>query len=523
MRTKTFSTVPIALMVLMASSVRAGWDGTLKLGGIVLDEEGDKSTVQETYDIHDGFSVSQIRLSGTPTADTYTMLNLSEINLDSRKGDFLFRRPGLLRVRSSFDQHRRVFDPERSVSSDRKDFKVGADVTPLRWLRVSGDFGYMDRDGDRLSSFPSTGAVLGTETTGWLGTGFDYSMRSGGVSAQVQKDRRGFALDYRGTDFTDDLNPDADRTGNVVAARLWAPGLLHRKLTHVVRASYGVSETADAIDYTFQSFQYTGVARIASELQLKYGFDGQRIDHDATGLKTDRFQNDVDATFYHEDGNVTVGYGYETNDDDRHLTSYHSWRAGAVLRGERHTVRVRYAGREKKDTESRTLLQKMETSRIQADLDVKPGEGIAVGLGLKLRDREFPDIGVEAQGKMLGGHAGYTYPGWGGLTGTYTYTQDEYTDRAAGYDVTSHVVTARADLERIRNLKVGTGVTYLDFREDVDIEKSIVFLEARYTVLNDYHFEVKYNAYNYDDYVLLDRYYTANAVWFNVAYDFHVD
>jgi hypothetical protein len=165
----------------------------------------------------------------------------------------------------------------------------------------------------------------------------------------------------------------------------------------------------------------------------------------------------------------------------------------------------------------------MEASRIQADLELRPREGIAIGLGLKVRDREFPDIGVEARGEMLRGHAGYTYPRWGGLTGTYTFMQDEYTDLADGYDVTSHVVTARADLERIQNLRLGGGVTYLDVGQDVDIEKSIVFLEAMYTVADDYHFEVKYNVYNYDDYVLLDRYYTANAVWFTIAYDFRVD
>ena len=34
---------------------------------------------------------------------------------------------------------------------------------------------------------------------------------------------------------------------------------------------------------------------------------------------------------------------------------------------------------------------------------------------------------------------------------------------------------------------------------------------------------MKYNISNYDDYVLVDRYYTANAVWFNFAYDFHVE
>ncbi|GJM44931.1 MAG: hypothetical protein DHS20C21_17730 [Gemmatimonadota bacterium] len=523
MRTKTLSTVSIALIVLVTSPVRGSWDGTLKLGGIVLDEEGDRSAVQETYNIHDGFSLSQIRLSGTPTKDTHVLLNLREINLDGRQGDFLLRVPSLLKVNASFDQHRQVFDSGGGVNSDRRDFRLGAHVTPVKWLRVSGGFGVMDREGDRLGFLSSTGAVRGAETTSELGTGYDYSMRTGNVGAEVRKDRRGFALDYRGTDFTENLNPDADRTGNVISARGWAPSPLYRKLTHMIRAAYGVSELASAVDYTFGSFQYTGVVRPLDDFQFKYGFDGQRIDHETTGMKTDRFQHDVDATFYHADGNATAGYSFETNDDDRHLTSYQSWRFGATLRGDRHTSRVRYSGREKRDTEGLTLLRNVESSRILADVELRPRKDVSLGVGLKIRDREFPDIGVEAQGRMLSGNAGYTMDGWGGLSGTYTFTQDEYTDLAAGYDVKTHVVTGRVDITRIQNLRLSGGLTYLDVGKDLNIEKSILFVETGYTVADDYHFDVKYNVYNYDDYVVLDRYYTANAVWFTFAYDFHVE
>jgi hypothetical protein len=65
-------------------------------------------------------------------------------------------------------------------------------------------------------------------------------------------------------------------------------------------------------------------------------------------------------------------------------------------------------------------------------------------------------------------------------------------------------------------------VTYLDIRRDLDIEKSLVFAEGAYTLRDDYHLEVACNVYNYDDYVLLDRYYTANVLRINVAYDFHL-
>ena len=42
---------------------------------------------------------------------------------------------------------------------------------------------------------------------------------------------------------------------------------------------------------------------------------------------------------------------------------------------------------------------------------------------------------------------------------------------------------------------------------------------AKKTFGQDRNLEAKYNVYNYDDFILLDRYYTANVVWFNVAYD----
>jgi hypothetical protein len=518
MRTKTLLTVSVALgALLVASPLWAGWEGTLKLGGIVLDEEGDRSTVQETYNIHDGFSVSQIRVAGTPSPERYLMLNLRNINLNGRQGTFLYRRPGFFRLTAAYDENKQVFDSRGGVNSERKDFTVGARVTPVTWLKLDGSFNVMSRDGDRLAYPRSQGQVLGTETESTLGSTYDYSMRTGHVSAEARKDRRGVALDYRITDFTDDLNIDS--------ARVFTPGpLFPDKVTHLLRAAYGVSELSGSeIDYKLYGFQYTGIARPVREVQLKYAFDAQRVDHEATRLKTDRFQHNLDATFYYQGGNVTGGYSYELNDDDAYLTSYNSWRAGAVLRGDRHTLRIRYSGREKKDTEELTLLKDVEASRILADFDVKPVKDLTVGLGLNVREREFPDIGVKSKGRMLRGNAGYAYPGWGGLSAAYTYTQDEYTDLAAGYDVNSHVVTARADLDRIPNTRLSGGVTYLDIGKDLDIEKSILFLEAGYTVARDYHFEVKYNVYNYDDYVLLDRYYTANVVWFNVAYDIHVE
>lgn len=523
MRMKTTTTLLATVMTFAAAPLLAGtWDGTIKVGGITIDETGDKSAVQETFNIHDGFDLNQIRLNGAPTPDHYFSLNLRNINLDGRQGDFLYRRPGMFRLTASLDEHRQVFDPDRAINSNRRDWNFGARLTPVKWLRLSGYYHIMTRTGDRLAYPNGTPTPFAEGTQSALGTGYDYTLNSGGISAEVRKNRRGLAADFRATDFTDDLNIDADRTGTVFSVRAFSPCVLYDKLTHLVRFTYGKSELSNLndVNYTLTKFQYTGVVRPLRRFEFKYDFDAQRVDDKATGVKTDRMDNTVDATYFHANGSVFAGYGYETNDGEE-LTSYHSWRAGSTFRNDTYTAKIDYAGRIKRDEENLTLLRDIEASRLRAELAVKPVTGLDLSGSFNDRSRDFPDIDVTSEGQTVRSTVGYTYPNWGRVSGTYTYSNDKYEDKAGDYNVNSNAVTARVDFDRVRDLRLSSGVTYLKTGKDLDIEKSILFFEGLYTVQKDLHFEVKYNIYNYDDYILLDRYYTANVVWFNVAYDLH--
>jgi hypothetical protein len=136
------------------------------------------------------------------------------------------------------------------------------------------------------------------------------------------------------------------------------------------------------------------------------------------------------------------------------------------------------------------------------------------------RQREFPDIETSATGNYVNTYGRYSREDLGTIGAEYTYSEDEYKNLAGTFDTRSNEVTARANTRSYAGLVLGAGVRYLDVRGDLDIEKSMPFFEARYRFLEDYSVELKYNIYNYDDYILLDRYYTANIVWINVAYDF---
>jgi hypothetical protein len=518
MRMTRITTICAALVITLAVSATAAGtlDGTVKLGGIIMNQTGDRSAVQETYNIHDGFSLAQVSLNGTFDPRHYFALNLRDINLDARQGDFVYRVPGTLKLTAGFDQHRQIFSPEGRVNSGRKDWKAGAQFTPMPWLGLSGGFNVLTRDGDRLP-FPSG-------TLSALGNRYDNALKNGEITAEVHKDRRGGAITYRASAFTDELDPAADRTGRVVSARLYSPCVFYDKWTHLVRAAYGNRKLSNAnLEYTLANFQYTGVVQPVEAFRLRYNFDANRIDDQSTRLMTDRFQNDLDATWLYKYGQVSGGYGYETNDDDRTLTSYHNWRVGTAYRyGKYLNARVDYASRVKQDQEELTLLKDVEASQVRAKLQVQPGDGVVLGGGYSKRERELPDLGVTVDGEVSSAFGRYDLKGWGALSADYSFSTDDYTDLAGGFHTESHFATGRVEFERIKDLRLAGGVTYLNIGEDLDIEKSIVFLEGAYTLSNDYSIEIKYNAFNYDDYILLDRYYTANVLRINLGYNLHL-
>jgi hypothetical protein len=169
-----------------------------------------------------------------------------------------------------------------------------------------------------------------------------------------------------------------------------------------------------------------------------------------------------------------------------------------------------------------TLLRDLEAYQVRTRLEVRPVERLVLGGGYAEREREFTDIDVEARGRVSSAFFRITAPRWTAVSGDYSYSTDRYADRAGRFATRSHIVTGRVELNRIEDVRLAAGVTYLQIGRDLDIEKSMVSVEAAYTLLRDYHVEAQYNVYNYDDYVLVNRYYTANLVQVRLSRDLHL-
>jgi hypothetical protein len=508
--------ITLGVMLVFCSTGAAGeYDGTVKIGGVIIDENaGDLSVMQETYNLYEGFSFTQIKLGGNFNPKTYFKLNLADMNLDNRNGSLDFWVPGRLKLYGRYDQNRQVFDPDRVVNSYRKDWRFGGWFTPVEWAKLTANYGYQTRDGERLG-YPS-----GTRSQ--LGNGYDYVLQTGNFEGELRKDSRSVAVTYDFSSYSDNLDDVNDRFGYVVAARLRTPCFFTEKITHMLRGAAGKREITNVnSDFTLMNFQYVGLARPVRDFQFKYNFYAGRIDDGSTQMKTDNFRNIFDLTYFNRYGRLFGGYGYEINDDHRALTSYHTYRLGGSFRGVKGVSgKLEYANRAKKDDEKTTLLMDVDTQTLLAKLQYDWNQSLVLGVVYRDREREFPGIDVESQGKYVNTYGRYNYQGWGTVGVEYTYSKDEYKNLAAGFQTENHTVTARAYSEWYKNARLGGSVTYLDVGGDLDIEKSILSVEAMYRFLDDFRAEVKYNVYNYDDYLILSKYYTANIVWINVAYDF---
>lgn len=518
MRTSTLLAAVLIFLLVPAALPGAEVDGIVKIGGVFIDETGgDLSVFQETYNLYEKLTIAELGLRGTIAPEKYFSLNLRDITLDNRKAAFDFRIPGLFKCRALYDQHRQVFDADRATVSRRKDSRLSVDVTPLRWLDVSAAYGIKKKTGER-ASYPA-----GVQSS--LGGRYDNLFQSGRVEGRARYGPGFLSVAYDFSDLSNNVDSGTDRRGRLVSARAFFPTVyLTDKLTHSVRAAWGKHDIcATRLAYTLLNFQYYAEARPHESTRLGYTFYANRVDDEATGLKTDNFRHGFDGTYYHRYGNVFAGYSYEINDDDRTLTSYNVYRVGGSARYKNLVhARVRYSSRTKEDEENRTLLKDFEAESFRGDLTIEPVDGLTVGGRYFNRDRDLPDIHVEIEGNTFCTFAAFTFRDWGSLRADYTYSKNKYDDRTGSFKTLNHTVTSCIQVDYVEDLSFSAGVAYIDVGKDLDIEKSTLFFESRYTFRDKYHAELKYDVYNFDDYVLVDRYYTANVVWINVGYSFEV-
>jgi hypothetical protein len=172
-------------------------------------------------------------------------------------------------------------------------------------------------------------------------------------------------------------------------------------------------------------------------------------------------------------------------------------------------------------------LRDTEYARAEAKIDARPLANLTIGGRVAERTRKMPDVSAEAEGLAASAYGSYRYQYSADIATTlgvdYRYADDDYDNAASEYHVTSQFVTGRIEIDLYQRITGTAAVHYVEVGEDMDIEKSILSFEVAYAFWRTFDAKVKYNVYNYDDFLVTDRYYTANIVWIDFGYGFSTE
>jgi hypothetical protein len=338
---------------------------------------------------------------------------------------------------------------------------------------------------------------------------------------------------YDGMRQNDALDVQRERSGYIVSAILQVPHVLVPQLTHIVRGAIGRSELpVSGLGFDLKNIQYTGLLDATRWARLKYRFYGSSINDESTRMITDNYIHDVDASARWRRALASLGYEWEALDDYHAITTSQTVRGALSASTAENKVsgRAAYSVRNTDDEEATTLLKDTEYDRIDVRLDARPKPTFSLGGRVANRDRRMPDISAEANG-----WTGMAYGTWryehfgdhgviaGDVGADYTYADDDYDTTTGHQQVVSNAATARLNVTIHDHIDTQASVTYFQAGKDLDIRKSIVSLGLGYRFKNGFSADARYNAYNYDDYLVIARYYTANVVWLNFGYAFSTE
>ncbi len=512
MKQKYYATALFALIaILVTPAIHAAGNGggSVKLGYTYLDEEGSRAVNQETYNTYEGFGVSLNQWRYNWDSGMRFKADLNNITLNNRNVRFSLGKPGSFGLSVTNTQYRRIYSDSGSDYTRRRATNVQANYQPNQFVKFNAGYGRMDKFGRDFFVLP---AVSDT-----VSRGNDWSQNTYNVGAQVGDASHQFRVDYRRFDFTDNTPLAANRTADLL--NLQATSKLPR--CEQLQVSGGLNYRKDKADLSateLKTSQYWGDARFnfTSTLFAEYKLIYAITERNEPQRTVDNYSHTLmlGKSWSHW-GGVRVGYESRTGDDFENRTKLNGMLANAWLKpADKWYFSGGFSTRKTDVTDGVTLLgDENRTHHSLMAKFIQPEWG-DVSARWDGRTRKNDDLTSKVDYNVLSSEVNLTRSKLGRLTFTYSYYDGSYNNRSdvTSYNFIDHLLTGHVYPVAWKNFTVDGGGTYYRSRRDQDIEKFSVDLGVSYRFPKGHRLEARYDVFNYDDFLLGDKYYTANIV-----------
>lgn len=507
----------VTCLFALAGLIRAA-DGSasVRFGYTIISDTGSLAVNQETSNTYEGFGLSVQNLRYAFNNGVTLGANLRNATLNNRDLRAVLGKPGRFSVAFTNSQYRRTYTFDGSAFTRRRQTGVQASFQPSRFFKFFGGYNLNDKHGQSATILSFTDDTIITST--------DYRQTSYNLGSQIG-DRYGVVrIDYRHSNFDDRLSTDADRKSDRFAVsvsssvpnmkRLFAAGgYTYRRDTAVVwESSLRTHEFWGALRANFND-GYMAEYRVIYDMTKHVGFlrETDNLAHTVSAGKTwGRF------------GGLRIGYEQRIADDFINKTSSNAFVGSAWYRPSNHwSFNLRLSTRDKDVSEGATLTGQESNTGHRARVVYTDTAWGHIGVCAQRRKRTSDDLNSSIEYTSISPDLSFDTKRWGRLEGSYSYSTGIFENMSSvtSYEFLDHLITATYFFPTWRNLALDAGATYYRSKRDQDLEKSRLNFGALYTIQDQYHVEVRYNVFNYDNFLVNNSYYTGNIVEINFIKD----
>ena len=499
------------LLLFASSSFGQNGGGDLKLGYVYIDEDGNMSVSHSSFNYYDGAAISLENFHYRFRNGFKIKSNLENINLENRNLSFELGKTGRFGIDINTNRYRRVYDFEGDSRTKRDLTSAGLWFNPSKYVKVFADGSFNSVSGIIRDSFDPGFNGITRE--------LDYSSRKYGFGTRIKYGGRMFQAEYYAISYSDEIDElkDQSRMRYRLMAHFPVPGYEWLVLSGVLQK---FKTEFDDNGFGLKSTTARGsvLARLPQNLMLNYIAFYNRAGSDSDFVETDNIAHLIyagytrPATF-----GVTAGYQMDINDDFEDEIKGNSYYFSGWLKPyEVFELKTEYGFRAEEVEDGLRLVGNEDRGRIRAYGTYRKPELGSFKVGFENRMRKNEQLDSEADFNRY--HFDFYLKNLEifVISSGYSYSRGDYDNNDTEFEFTSQQVYLNIDSREYRGIAAGFGLTYFRNKLDLDDESINLSFRGSYRFKGGNRVELVYRVFNFDDFTLLDNYYTENIIEFNL-------
>jgi hypothetical protein len=497
----------LALLVLSASANAAG-DGIIKVGYTIMDEEGNKSVNAGTFNSYPGLGLSLEKFRLIVLSGLRFNADLRNISLNNRNIILGVDRPGLFGLQITNNQYRRIYDFEGNSFTRRRQTGGSFWVFPNRYLKLFAGGNLIGLAGNVVDLYNTEG--FGSRAN------LDYSQKSYNGGLRLNYQGKMFQAEYRATEYTNNNDATKDQKRYIIRLDALAPVPQFEQL--VLNGGFRHFETKyNENNFKISSNMVWGGAnyKFAGHYSLNYSFILDRTGSDSDYVATDNIAHAAYLGYNNPGiGGLTVGYQNDINDDfEDEIKADSYYLSGWLIAAKYLELRGLYGNRAEKVEDGWRLTGDEDRTRYKISARYRPNSYGTVSAAFENRHRKNDQISSEADFNRFSIDGTLKLAGYGDAAIGYSYAAGDYQNPTDQFEFADHILYGTLNsIEYFDHISAGFGAQYYRSRRDLDVESFTLNFMLNYRFVKNHHLEIRYNIHNFDDFIVNDRYYTANII-----------